>query len=36
MTDVRRERIPFLWSTVREKRLAEGVGLNVGIVNQRC
>ena len=35
VTDVRRERIPFLWSTVREKRLAEGVSFNVGIVNQR-
>ena len=30
MTDVRGERIPLLWSSVRERALAEGFSFNMG------
>ena len=30
MTDVRRQRIPFLWSRVRESMLAKGFSFNMG------
>ena len=34
MTDVRRERIPLLWSRVRERTLAKGFSFNMG--DARC
>ena len=30
MTDVRRERVPLLWSRVRERTLTKGLSLNMG------
>ena len=32
MTDVRRERIPLLWSRIRERTLAKGFSFNMGDV----
>ena len=34
VTDVRRERIPLLWSRVRERTLSKGFSFNVG--NAKC
>ena len=36
MTDVRRERIPLLWSTVRERALAKGLSFNMGDTKYPC
>ena len=36
MTDVRRERIPLLWSTVREIALAKGFCSNLGDTKYPC
>ena len=36
MTDVRRERIPLLWSRVRERPLAKGFSFNMGDVKCLC
>ena len=34
MTDVRRERIPLLWSRARERTLAKGFSFNM--MNEKC
>ena len=36
MTDVRRERVPLLWSTVRERALAKGFIFNMGDAKCPC
>ena len=36
VTDVRRERIPLLWSTVRERALAKGFSFNMGDAKCPC
>ena len=36
MTDVRRERIPLLWSTVKETALAKGFCSNMGDTKYPC
>jgi len=36
MTDVRRGRIPLLWSTVRERALAKGLSFNMGDTKYPC
>ena len=35
-TDVRRERIPLLWSTIRETALAKGFCSNMGGMKYSC
>ena len=36
MTDVRKERIPLLWSAVRERALAKGFSFNVCDIKYVC
>ena len=36
MADVRRERIPLLWSNVRERALAKGFTFNMGDAKCSC
>ena len=36
MTDVRMERIPLLWSTVKERAWAKGFSLNTGDTKYPC
>ena len=36
MTDVRMERIPLLWSTVKERAWAKGLSLNTGDTKYPC
>ena len=36
MADVRRERIPLLWSNVRERALAKGFTFNMGDAKCTC
>ena len=36
VTDIKRERIPLLWRTEREKALAKGFSFNMGDVKYPC
>ena len=36
MTDARREKIPLLWSTARERALAKGFCFNMGNMKNSC